>query len=88
MLTFVGNKNQQTNITLKKKKKRKNASRKIRMKAPVMVFRIFNKRKSPNDSNVVNNIRVLATNNNDTSIFEFLEIQFTLIILKNLKQVK
>ena len=48
-------------------------------------FRIFNKRKSPNDSNVVNNIRVLATNDNDTSIFEFLEIQFSLIILKNLK---
>ena len=37
MLTFVGNKNKQSNITLKKKKKRKNASRRIRLKPPVMV---------------------------------------------------
>ena len=48
-------------------------------------FKIFNKRKSPNDSNVVNNVRVLATNNDDSSIFEFFEIQFSLIILKSLK---
>ena len=48
-------------------------------------FKIFNKRKSPNNSNVVNNIRALATNNDDTSIFEFFEIQFSLIILKSLK---
>ena len=48
-------------------------------------FKIFNKRKSPNDSNVVNNVRLLATNNDDTSIFEFFEIQFSLIILKSLK---
>jgi hypothetical protein len=37
MVTFVGNKNQERNITLKKKKKRKNASRRIRLKPPVMV---------------------------------------------------
>ena len=37
MLTFVGNQNKQSNITLKKKKKRKNASRRIRLKPPVMV---------------------------------------------------
>ena len=37
MLTFVGNQNKQSNITLKKKKKRKNASRRIRLKQPVMV---------------------------------------------------
>ena len=37
MVTFVGNKNQHSNITLKKKKKRKNASRRIRLKPPVMI---------------------------------------------------
>ncbi len=37
MVTFVGNKNQERNITLKRKKKRKNASRRIRLKPPVMV---------------------------------------------------